>query len=256
MKTKKILYTNGCSWTAGYSIMEDPGYISNPQLLDDQNERYALSWSAVLQKKLGIPNLVNDALGGGSNNRMVRMTCSWVLEYLKDNSPDDLFVIIGWTEPNRNEIFYDSKWERFNMARPFSETIDPPRTDYHIDRIDKIKDDYLTWVQNAKYDLTHYFQTVMLMSNFLENQGIDFLFFNSIPCIDDWSLPFNDYVNSDFQPYIDYKINHKSIITEMSMYWYMEAHKISLSPCLHPMIEGHSRWAEYLNSYIEENHDG
>ena len=71
----KRIYANGCSWTAGNGIEQDPlfqvtGNRSFYQVIADLgNSIYEHAWPTRLGKILGVESIVNDALGGSIYRR-------------------------------------------------------------------------------------------------------------------------------------------------------------------------------------------
>ena len=62
------------------------------------------SFPALIAKHFGL-RLHNAAHSGSSNFRILRTTLLWIAEYLgHGGKPDELFVLIGWTAPDRREI--------------------------------------------------------------------------------------------------------------------------------------------------------
>lgn len=75
-----MILTNGCSFTEGYDL-----------------EDLSLAWPYQLGKIIN-QQVTNLALGGSSNDRILRTT----IEYLIDHRPS--IVVIGWTQYYRNEL--------------------------------------------------------------------------------------------------------------------------------------------------------
>ena len=87
----KHIYTNGCSYTAGYGLE------------NEVEERY----SKLLADKFGAKD-INQSEGGCSNQRIFRITLDWISEN-QDKLKDTVFVI-QLTYPVRNEIWVDRIW--------------------------------------------------------------------------------------------------------------------------------------------------
>ena len=117
----KILYANGCSWTAGNGISYDP-LIQNLPLEERLTASSDYNWATLLSKKLRM-KCINQAQGAGSNKRMVRTTCEF-LQQLSDDEYKNLFVVLGWTTVDRNEIYLQEDkigaWCMFNATQPVS----------------------------------------------------------------------------------------------------------------------------------------
>jgi hypothetical protein len=89
----KTLYINGDSHTAGtYSEFAN------------DHER---CFGALIAKKYNL-NYKNDALGGGSNNRIIRTS----KEYLKNADAENTVVLIGWSTFERTEWLVNDKWHQ------------------------------------------------------------------------------------------------------------------------------------------------
>jgi len=90
---KPTLYVNGDSHTAG------------TYLKDKFN--FDRCFSAALAKKYNL-NHLNEALAGGSNNRIIRVS----KEYLRNADPSHTLVLIGWSTFERTEWLVDSEWQQ------------------------------------------------------------------------------------------------------------------------------------------------
>ena len=79
----KYLYVNGCSMSEGACMVhpnEDNEHLPNPSV-DYENR-----WSALLSNEIGLIE-VNEALHGGSNDRILRKTLDWCLD-----NQDKMFI--------------------------------------------------------------------------------------------------------------------------------------------------------------------
>ena len=70
----KLLYTTGDSWTYG----EELGDVT---AVDNLNHKFYNSWPWHVSQHYNIPQLINDARGGGSNARMYRRTIEFLQSY-------------------------------------------------------------------------------------------------------------------------------------------------------------------------------
>jgi hypothetical protein len=89
-----ILFTNGCSWTYGGSLGLD--------LPEQSEERLTKVWPHHLGNLLNATQVINLAVGCGSNQRTFRTTHDWVTSSSADTLSDTL-AIIQFTEPSRYE---------------------------------------------------------------------------------------------------------------------------------------------------------
>jgi len=97
----KYLYNIGCSFSEGNGIAEDLGI--DPVSEEGRELEAKSRYSAVLAKKLNLIE-INEAQGGGSNQRIFRKTWEWIADNF-DKVNETLFVI-QWTYPLRSEFYY------------------------------------------------------------------------------------------------------------------------------------------------------
>ncbi len=109
-----ILYANGCSFTAGSELeQEHPELRHIPPRrakADPRSELYTYrqrhAWPSRLADLAGFERVINEARGGGSNARCVRMTLAFVSRYVASGgSPADLVVCLGFTDLARTERY-------------------------------------------------------------------------------------------------------------------------------------------------------
>lgn len=197
------LYVNGCSWSQGYLLQEDPivrtyaesiGYEFpsdwelklHGEFVSDGYQRIydEFNWAGLLKKQLGIPNLVNHSQGAGSNARIVRTTVDYV-KTLSAEQRSKLLVIIGWTLPDRGELYLDDRagtrrWELFNAAQQW-DTLTPDNI-YTAEFRRRITDywrRHVADVYSAYGSIKQFFQQSYMLANTLENLGIRYYFFNT-----------------------------------------------------------------------------
>jgi hypothetical protein len=119
---KKILLTNGDSWTFGSEIvapefftkpMNSQGqYILKPGFCEVHSEndyfRVPRIWPTFLGNLLNT-EIINLAYPGRSNDLIYDTTISWLIEnYIKLNkSTSELVVVVGWSSPERTSIIYN-----------------------------------------------------------------------------------------------------------------------------------------------------
>lgn len=252
-----FLYTNGCSWSAGNGIEHDPLLGSMP-LSDRWNYLLKYAWPSVLAEKLKVECL-NEALGAGSNARMVRTTCDFLRNYPKEKYKS-LVVVLGWTTVDRSEIYLSNAgregWCMFNATQPVSSHKPPFRPDFdmeYINRIDSWQEDYLLDVFSYHNNYTKFFQEMYLMSNLLENLGIKYVFFSSLPWRNMW-LP--DYDRFDVVQQFEHEISvlQKPCILNTRdcdeslnvMSEFCRINKVPMAKDHHTMIEGHKSWGDHL----------
>jgi len=269
----ETLYVNGCSWTAGNEIESDPGFklfteskgwkLQDPldpinwnlvdadgQLVSRVDEHYnTFNWAGRLQQALKLPHLINDATGGGSNDRILRTTVQHIMSMPEQDRKHTL-VVIGWTVSDRSEIYVGNDWHRFNAAQPFSSTADryflPDET--ILKNIDKFQEDYILNVFSDYQRVHNYFQTIYLLSNLLDNLKIKYYFFNALPA---WWNAGSSSVSCDVQAEFPEQLIWADTHTkfhprEDSMFKYVNQNNCPVAQYGHPMFQGHEMWANHL----------
>jgi hypothetical protein len=271
-----IIYANGCSWTAGDEIEKDPKFIEYLNQLElkydpefwtiyDKHGTHKYNppdlwlkfhWPSQVAKQLNVNNVINNSVGGGSNYRLLRLTCDFILSYPPEKR-ENLLVIIGWTALDRKEIYLRDKnsWERFNYTQPFSKTLEMPDR-FARDRLnvyDNYQKDYISYIFSEFENAKIYFQQLFLLSNLLENLKIKYLFFNAFqfpdyahPNLDENFIP--DELKNDVKWY---KTNN-SIINDETMQTYVYNKKLPVAEHMHPMIDAHASWAEHLVKIMQD----
>lgn len=273
------LYVNGCSWTVGNELEQDPTFLEmlaehslhlfNPDdpldsnLVNDNGEIVSTLfelfndyvWAGKLKKLLNIPNLINDSIGGASNARILRTTIDFLLQLPKDKRSSTL-VVIGWTVTERDEIFLKNNWHRFNLTQKFSNILD--RTiisdEEFIKKVDKFQEDYVANIYEDISGIQKYFQGVYLLSNLLENLGICYYFFSALP---QWwtagELQVSCNVEERFPIQAEWYESHSNIhAMRDNMFVFVRDHQFLLGKYGHPLLEGHTAWATHLLPFIKK----
>lgn len=236
------LYTNGCSWTAGNGISEDPLYYG------DDPKRF--TWPRWLAEELGIPNVINDSLGGGSNQRIKRMTVDFV-QSLSDAECKDTLIVLGFTTVERNEIYISEHgvgdWYRFNAAQKFSDYNYPELSTEKKKAVDKLLQSYVAEAYDNAAALEMFYHDVYLLKNLMENRGIRYVFFCALPLLS-W-LP--DNRAKEFSDMLQSRIDSDRILRQ-PMAHFLADNKYRMTSCIHPFIDGQIAWAKNLAMIIKE----
>ena len=171
-------------------------------------------WASKLGSKLNM-DVVNLGESGGSNQRIMRTTTEWILDYFYYDptyrTAKDLYVIITWSSPDRIELRMDRSM--FEQLAPESENsylvkyrkeLDDKLYTPIVPVISKRRDDefHKYWVSNF-YDrfgsLESTAHCIYHTQQLLETHGVDYdfcmsfdNFFDEMNSIDIWK-----YVNKD-----------------------------------------------------------
>jgi hypothetical protein len=255
----KTLYANGCSWTAGNGIENDPVLQDRPV-----HERWAAhkdyNWAKILANKLEM-NCINQSQGAGSNKRMVRTTCEF-LQGLPEEEYKNLFVALSWSTVDRSEVYLQEEekgqWCIFNATQPISSHC-PPFSKSFLKNADSFQREYIVSAYNYRSNYFSFFQEMYLMSNLLENLGIPYVFFSSLPWRRlAWTYPYGLDIEKEFDLQIS-KLRKPQILNTRDcddvnnvMAEFCKIHSLPMAPDHHTMIDGHRAWAEHLYTEIQK----
>jgi hypothetical protein len=275
----KTLMVNGCSWTAGNELEQDPEFDNiirangltkqnaedpmNWNLVDVHGNPVAtyddlynmLNWAGYLRDKLGVEELVNLSTGGGSNTRILRTTIDYVMS-LTPKQCRETMIVIGWTVSERDEIHVGGAWQRWNATQPFAMTVDRllMADDALIEKISRIQEDFILYVNSDYASVKRYFQQTYMLANLLENLGIKYFFFNALPA---WwkagNLAFNVDVHKEFPDNIIWHENQRNILSNNdNMHKFINSNAWPQGQYMHPLSQGHLAWANYLHMIMQE----
>lgn len=266
---KKILYSNGCSFTFGMEILGD-----NDCTLE--NKQFA--YPSELSKLLNISFVKNESYCGATNEFIFRKTIENLLEMESlGHNPQDIFVVIGWTSICRAELSgldwtinatkdrikssniilserreiqkYAPKSDEFSNFGTYF--VSPNR---HVEignknLLDDVIDFLVEFVWEDDLEYEKWFVQQETLKTFLNHKGYNFLMFNATGKFDldefnSWTK--NLMKNFDSKNYID-PIN-------FSMYdWVDEFWPNDFMERNHPNKKAHQKFAEYLYQYIIKN---
>lgn len=108
MNNYDCLYVSGCSFTYGQGLPE--------KVREKQN------WAGLIGARLNVP-VINDAEGGGGNDRIFRTAMTSISKLLYENK--NPLVIICWSASSRREI-YDVNLKKYRAIVP------PPRGEFSV----------------------------------------------------------------------------------------------------------------------------
>ena len=262
---KKILYAEGCSWTGGHlgesNHMLKPGLeYGNHALLSKENDSYRLPklWPHKLGKLLNIENVHNAGKPGSSNDSIVRRTVENVLGLLKNYSPDEIVVVIGWTSPERKDFFHrelTSKEGRWTTLQPSQNmefyTRDAKDLEHFFNTYRK------SFWQKEEF-ISRYVQQNLYLHYFLKSHDIEHLFYSSF-----YESPhgIDDMTRKEYDDVLPNTTNHflnlpKTIYKDLTFRKYVQEvhidensndrHKTKFFADHHPTELGHTLWAEEL----------
>jgi len=224
-----LLYANGCSMTMGAELPDAA----------------ACAYPSLLAKRFGL-KLFNNAQGGSSNCRILRTSIQWVCEYLGDGGrPEDLFVLIGWSGPDRREIAFSaeelSDGDVFWRSLHIHHALDGAPADFVQLRKLIIRS---FWCDRES--MTRFLIAVQSLQGFLASRSIRFCFCHAMPVCE---------LHPELVPLVR-NVNRDSFFEFMSSS--MDFLTYCTQACLpkgalqHPLQEGHELWAGLLADFISD----
>ena len=273
----------GDSWSFGSEI-RNPDLSVGIKDWDIKNNSYRIPriWPTLLANKLGA-KLVNLSYPAASNDRIVRLTESWLYEnYISQNkSTDELKVIIGWTSPERKDFFYT---DPHHKSTPNWTTIWPQQAgfDYVQPGMNDFFKLYVTYLWDNREAINRYVHQVTAIQNLCKAHDIKLLMFQAfydkglgIHGADDNIESMVDYKNpgyiNDESEKADIGENYpgwhhhysnemnktmwecldQKIFLEKSFLKYMKDKDIDKTITgQHPNELGHKLWADYVDNYV------
>ena len=230
-----ILYANGCSMTYGAELSGET-IVNGVPVENDSDYREQHSFPNILGKLIKIENVINDAIGGGGNDRIFRTTMEWTSKYLQNNDGKNLFVVIGWSSPERTEYRINDTWvsllPHFSPIHALQNVLD-----LHKFHVDIIMDDRRDYTASINYMLS--------LQSWFKINSIRFIFFNALhirwPKITEIQI-LREHIDNNY-----YKFDNEGFC----MSFFCDDY-----PCgsrHHPLEEGHRQWANALYQYIIDN---
>jgi len=284
---------DGDSWTFGCEIV-DPDIAkrypdtTHPGQYDfvEENDAYRTPkiYPTHLAKLLNVP-VTNLSWPADDNGTILRRTINYISQkYIANNIPTDkLFVIIGWTSPERNSFWYkdDGLSHLFRLWPQVK----------HFDAVaqEKFWELYVAYLWNEEEYIPRYVLNVLQLQNFCRVNNIKWMCFNAFYQTpnanpNDWQdlkineevkklkgrigghryqqskntmireLHVNDYTAlwDSIDPVRFYKKDYSNNTFKS----YIEDPVNNVNPPLtgwHPSPEGHEAWANELVRYIKEH---
>lgn len=284
---KRQLICNGDSWVFGSEIVHPDVIKKYPTNVHighydhlPENDSYRLPriFSTKLAEKLNAES-INLAWPADDNQSICNRTISYIAENYIDKgiSTDNLFVVVGWSSPERARFWYkDETRNGKHIIWPSLEWHDTPGQK-------KFWELYVTYFWNKEEYMPRFVDTALRFQNFCSEHKIKYVMFNAFyqgggsGCTrfqatdiniekELLSLPSDGYeysINSQrFSKMSSHLATWKTISDKT--YYCKDHDKNSFKTFIydrldhpfagdHPSEEGHSLWAEELYRYINDN---
>lgn len=289
---KLEIVCDGDSWVFGCEIA-DPKIAArydastHPGAYDflEENDEYRTPkiFSTHLAKLLDA-RVTNLSWPADDNGTILRRTIDYIsAEYLSTGkSTENLFVIVGWSSPERNSFWYKDD----DMSLPFRLWPQVPHFNSAVQK--KVWELYVAYMWHAEEYIPRYVLNVLQLQNFCNQHNIKWMCFNSFyqspnRSINDWQdLNIKEELNNiaGAQGYIfqssDNPVRRKSRSLNYTNLWdtidpirfykkdqdistfksYIDAHANEIKDVYcgwHPSPESHEAWAHELVRYIKTN---
>jgi hypothetical protein len=235
-----MIYCNGCSFTEAYNLAGQ-------------------GWPSALGQLLNQP-VVNQAAGGGSNDRIYRTT----IEYCNTQHPE--YVVIGWTNLVRNELLHaKGTYVRLAPWTLLSEECELTDDLTHIHKFwgQEMCNEYINF-----RNLVHY---ILHLQDYFKSKQIKYKFFTAVGIsyiqefLEDSDIAFNlakksfhwekyyskiDVVSKDsYVKYYELKDLVRRIdltnwiMPDSTMQRYLLDNNYKFDHTHHPTADGHQQWA-------------
>ena len=245
----------------------------------DLKDRVNTNYASHLKTMMGATEVINMAKPGIGNAAITLQLLSWLSQ--PGALEDDPFIVIGWTSPERAEVFFDYTVSQVPESTPYWTTLgpwiltenwcdndsSPYRPKYH-----KHVEFYYTMMRNELSCYVEWIQQLMLVEGLLQNKNIPFHMHQAIY--------YNQHFVTNHEKFMhrrDGPVNtedmwntlssdtflHKDKLDDMSLYGYLKEHKLDnpklvdlpfMNPGLgdHPNEYGHQLIAELLYNDMKE----
>ena len=293
-KIASEIICDGDSWVFGCEIA-DPNIANryppdtHPGVYDfiEENDSYRTTkiFPTHLAKLLNVP-VTNLSWPADDNGTILRRTINYISQkYLANNIPtDNLFVIIGWSSPERNSFWYKDN----EQSMPFR--VWPNVPSFHTKAQEKFWEMYVTYLWNPEEYIPRFILDTLQFENFCRRHKIKYLQFNAFyqspqSNIDQWEelnigtevrkLKAHGYMYSDsttlhrqheLNDYvslwdtIDSKRFYKKDLSNSTFKSFIDNSSTNPVYCTdgpgagwHPNALAHKLWATELHRYIKEN---
>jgi hypothetical protein len=283
---------DGDSWVFGCEIADpkiaaryDPSTHPGSYDFLEENDVYRIPkiFSTHLSKLLDA-KVTNLSWPADDNGTILRRTIDYIsTEYLATGkSTENLFVIVGWSSPERNSFWYKDD----EMSLPFRLWPQVPHFNSPVQK--KVWELYVAYMWHAEEYMPRYVHNVVQLQNFCNQHNIKWMCFNSFyqnpnRQVEDWQdLNIKDELNKIYgtQGYMtqssDDPLRRKSYAMNYANLWdtvdpvrfykkdqktstfksYIDSHVDEIKNVYcgwHPSPESHEAWAHELVRYIKEN---
>ena len=177
---KKILLCGGDSWTSGDIIdpkLQKKG-ITYVNHVKNDNYRLPKVWPHKLGKLLNT-KVINCASAGCSNDTIVRDVVEYTLKLLLEYDEQEIFVIIGWTSPERKDFYFEFEDDEFWETMRPDMFLDKQQHKNIPEKLYNFYESYFLYFWNEREYMRRYIHQNLYLHKFLSHYKINHLFFDA-----------------------------------------------------------------------------
>ncbi len=239
---KKILLCEGDSWTSGDMINPD---INTTYVNHSDNDSYRLPkvWPHKLGKMLDV-DVLNFSEAGSSNDSIIRRLVPSVFELLKKYKGDDIFVIVGWTSPERKDFFTENNWETLYPAHNHRQG---------VESVNKLWDVYVKYFWNEEEYISRYIHTNLYIHYFLKSHNIEHMFFDAFYETTEFGINHDLQIRNiiDDKEYLKVTDEFTKNTSFKNFLLRQNEQDLFNDDDPHPSEKGHQLWAEELSKDLQ-----
>lgn len=245
----KHLYANGDSCVFGQGL--DP---LEKHVYDFTDIKRKDGWGGQLAAKLGLDpltNYTNEALPGGSNDRIVRMTTYSVLHLLEMYDPSELLVVIGWTDASRIEKFFN----QYQTYVPLLPHCPPPRDAHKA--LHKMNELWTAYFSDGTESANRCLAQMLHLQSFLDALGVKYIFTQSIAVFPDVPhIRLDECVEHLNRVGVKKHLKWENILHDQHFMQFANGLEGSkLTACHHPDKLGHTEWANKVFNFVRSRYE-
>jgi len=208
------LYVTGCSFTYGDGL--------------DEAIRPSKNWAGLIGEKLNLP-VINDAKGGGGNDRIFRTAMTSISKLISENK--NPLVIICWSARHRREIFDVQKNDYRPLLPPH------PAPGKKLEQRNEFDEMYFKYHSDDGDDIVKTVSYKIGLQSFLKQYNIKHLYTSVWGLVPIYNQPYHHFFE-------------KIDITNFNL---VDLYPKSMElPCLHPNLDGHKTIADRLLQELDK----
>jgi hypothetical protein len=236
----KFFYATGDSFVFGHELNENGPEMDDVSLCEFTPHKRKHCYTGIMADKLNVEEYQNTGCPGGSNERAYRYLITDITEKLKTYKPEEIFVNVGLTHVSRREFCFD----------------DSPSYYIHMNAFEPAKDinshHHRLWevlVKEFNYNYGHFMFDMMIVLG-IQN----FLRTNKIPYILTASMGIEHCLQESIvSPELLNQLVRNRYYVYPSFSNFAVENNCKIGPMLHPLEDGHAKWANHLFDYVQTN---